>query len=132
VSKQPLFSNAALRSVGAGFLFAGRRWTVVIQPHKRTNGASIMIWANKDWAVTDNGLESRVPAVEYLILKERLCELFSGTANISMWPRHMVQKRWVDFDLFCSAYVKAVEIHTPKGRDEIDLAASLAMAEAGY
>ena len=91
-----------------------------------------MIWANRDWAVTDDGLESRVPTVEYLIPKERLCELFPGTANISMWPAHMVQKCWVNFDLFCSAYEKALEIHTPKDRNKIDLAASLARAQPRF
>ena|SRR3974390_1478037 len=89
-----------------------------------------VLWRNRDWAVTDYGLESLVPIFEYPIPKERLCELFPGASHISVWPRHMAEKSWVQFDLFCSAYVKALEIHAPKDRDKIDLAASLARPEA--
>jgi len=42
----------------------------------------------------------------------------------------MAQKSWVDVDAFCAAYLKALELHNPKGRDKIDLVASLAKAEA--
>jgi len=89
-----------------------------------------ILWRNEDWAVTPYGLESVVSMIDYPIPKERLCELLPGTSSISMWPQHMAQKSWVDVDAFCAAYLKALELHNPKGRDKIDLVASLAKAEA--
>src|SRR5689334_20905551 len=84
-----------------------------------------VLWSNTQWAVTKSGLESLDPNVEYPIPRERLGDILYGTTNVGMWPVQIVQKNWTDFDQFWPAYMKALELHAPNGRERIDFAATL-------
>lgn len=84
-----------------------------------------VLWSNTQWAVTKSGLESLAPESEYVIPRDRLGEVLYGTGNVGMWPVQIIQKSWADFDQFWSAYVKALELHAPKGRETVDFSATL-------
>jgi hypothetical protein len=88
-----------------------------------------VLWSNNQWAVTKSGLESLVTEVEYVIPRDRLADVLYGTENVGMWPVQMVQKTWVDFDQFWPAYVKALELHAPTGREKIEFPATLQKVE---
>jgi hypothetical protein len=62
------------------------------------------LFANRQWRVTDYGIESvHPPAPDYFVEKSRLSELD--------WPEHMAEKTWVDIEAFIEAYEKALELH---------------------
>jgi hypothetical protein len=66
---------------------------------------------NAQWMVTAGGIESTDRS--YFIEKSRLGELREQT-DMPSWPLHMVEKEWVDLDLFIEAFIYALQVH--KGR----------------
>lgn len=86
------------------------------------------IWRNAQWAVTEDGLCSVASGDEYFISKSHLDERLPNGGNIGLWPVQIAQKTWADLDLFWEAYLKALDLHSPKTRLEIDLDATLSKA----
>ncbi len=65
------------------------------------------IWQDRQWAVTEYGIEARDGT--YTIAAERLSETceFRGQ-RLPFWPLHMAEKSWVDVHDFCTAFLAAL------------------------
>jgi len=87
---------------------------------------------NKQWAVSNSGLETIKPAVRYEIKASRLTETTErADETFYAWPLRMAEKQWINMDAFAEAFSQALELH--KGRytpeyNRVMLRASLAEA----
>ena len=81
---------------------------------------------NKQWAVIDDGMISLEP-YEYHIPKLDLASVLNGSRE-ARWAFQLAEKNWIDIEAFLEAFAKALEIHQPNGRENIDWAATCAMA----
>jgi hypothetical protein len=75
------------------------------------------LFQNKQWAVTDFGIE-RVPdeesPFEYLLPREQLLKQDRDRLRFYDWPIHMAEKTGVDIEWFLEAFTKALEFHKSK------------------
>lgn len=100
-------------------------------PHSNMEG-QMAVYANKQWAVTDFGMEAVEPLPTYEIDAERLGET-TDRAGVPLydWPVHMAEKTWVDIALFIEAFEVALRKHAGAYGEELDreiLEASYAFA----
>lgn len=96
--------------------------------HEEDGQTSKLLYKNRQWAVTDYGVESLKSAPYYHFAKSRLLESTDfGSGEMYDWPIHMAEKTWVDFDAFVEVFLKAIEIHAAKV-DEVMLQKSIERA----
>jgi hypothetical protein len=69
------------------------------------------IFQNRDWRVTETGIESRRRVPTYVVPAEQLLLDLHGHYY---WPEHMAEKSWVSTDSFIEAYVAALESLRPE------------------
>lgn len=108
----------------------GRTARVRLQPLDNVESVSAnfdqIIWQNKDWRVTKQGLSSVDPS--YHIGVDQLADtraLADGTV-VSMWPMHMAEKSWVNLKTFVEAFEIALTVHCPASIPMLHLDVSLA------
>ena len=78
---------------------------------------------NRQWAVTDWGLEAALGATEYLIPADRLLSKDGiGGGTYYDGPLHMGVKTWIGIDAFNEAFKQALQYHRGKYRGEVDQA----------
>lgn len=71
-----------------------------------------ILYENQQWSVTSYGVEANRPWPEYFFSADRLTE--RDWDDMYGWPRHMAEKTWVDVDMFCDAFSRALDIHIGK------------------
>ena len=77
---------------------------------------------NRQWKVTNYGIENVRGAPEYFFSADRLLEMEDrGPGMLYDWPLHMAEKVWVDIDAFCEAFVHALKIHRRRYKGKVDL-----------
>jgi len=64
-----------------------------------------ILWRNRQWAVTDYGLENTLGPVHYHI---PWSDVLARQGAAFSWPQHMAEKTWVDADMFRQAHDKAL------------------------
>lgn len=80
------------------------------------------IFSNKQWDVTDYGIEARKPEPTYEIDKTRLTETADrGYGELYDWPIHMAEKSWVNLEAFIEAFTQALMIHAGAYEPKADL-----------
>jgi hypothetical protein len=80
-----------------------------------------VLFQNRQWAVTDYGVESVKPAPSYNFTAERLVETADyGAGDLYSWLVHMAEKTWVDIEAFIEAFTKALELHANKYSPRVD------------
>lgn len=84
------------------------------------------IFQNRQWRVTENGIESRRRVPTYVVPAEQLLLDLHGHYY---WPEHMAEKSWVAMDAFLEAFVAALQALHP-GFDKHSLETAIAMAAA--
>jgi len=84
------------------------------------------IFQNRQWRVTENGIESRRRVPTYVVPAEQLLLDLHGHYY---WPEHMAEKSWVSADEFIEAYVAALKALHP-GFDKNSLKTAIALAAA--
>ena len=92
------------------------------------------LFQNRQWKVTNYGVETRKPEAPYQFEAKQLLETTDrGNGLLYDWPVHLAEKSWVDIEAFIEVFAKALEIHKGKYAGTVDpemLEASL--AEARY
>jgi hypothetical protein len=84
------------------------------------------IFQNRDWRVTETGIESRRRVPTYVVPAEQLLLDLHGHYY---WPEHMAEKSWVSPDAFIEAYVAALESLRPQfDKDSLNKAIAQAAA----
>jgi hypothetical protein len=68
------------------------------------------IFQNRQWRVTENGIESRRRVPTYVVPAEQLLLDLHGHYY---WPEHMAEKSWVAMDAFLEAFVAALNALHP-------------------
>jgi hypothetical protein len=81
--------------------------------HQEEDGkTSKLLYKNRQWAVTDYGVESLKSQPYYHFDKTRLLESTDyGSGELYDWPVHMAEKTWVDLEAFIEVWRKALEMH---------------------
>jgi hypothetical protein len=70
-------------------------------------------WRGRQWRVVPAGLET--VDGKYFIAADRLLKSVPPRhKNDWPWPRHMLEKNWVDIEDFCDAWIRALELHGMK------------------
>lgn len=85
--------------------------------HEDDGKTSKLLYKNRQWAVTDYGVESLRSAPYYPFDKTRLLESTDfGSGEMYDWPIHMAEKTWVDIEAFIEVFLKAIDLHGYKGK----------------
>lgn len=89
-------------------------------------------WQGRQWAVTEHGVEKRDGT--YHFEAARLNETRPGNPHILDWPAHMVEKEWLDFDDFLTAFLIALTLHATRLPPEVSIRDSIdfAIRERAY
>jgi hypothetical protein len=82
------------------------------------------LFQNRQWGVTEWGLQSIQPGApyEYNIEAERLLETGNDGTPLYDWPFHMGEKTWIDMSAFEEAFREALRIHSGKYEGTVDSA----------
>jgi hypothetical protein len=81
----------------------------------------MVLFQNRQWSVTDYGLECVQRSWEYWIAARRLLTTTgSGHGTLYDWPVHLALKKWVDIEAFIEAFEKALELHERKYEGPVD------------
>jgi hypothetical protein len=68
-----------------------------------------VLFRNRQWAVTEYGIENVAGPYHYYISKDQLP--WTMGAEDRNWCHHMSEKTWVDDAAFDEVFEKAIEIH---------------------
>jgi hypothetical protein len=68
-----------------------------------------VLFRNKQWAVTEYGIENIAGPYHYYIGKGQLHQIMGVRGD---WRDHMAEKNWVDAEAFNECFVKALDIHS--------------------
>jgi len=67
---------------------------------------------NRQWQVTNDGLETVAELVNSYIPHSKLLNLRTGgSESLYEWPLHMAEKTWLDYGAFEEAYRIALQQH---------------------
>lgn len=77
------------------------------------------LFENQQWAVTNEGINSRKPGAPYLYEIEA-SGLLNTTDNFYAWPLQIAEKNWADVGAFEQAFRKAVELLAGKYKGQVD------------
>ena len=81
------------------------------------------LFHNKQWEVTEYGLESCEPKVpyKYAIEAARLGKKTTrGNQTLYEWPVQLTEKSWVDIEAFIEAFKEALKLHAGKYGAPVD------------
>lgn len=110
----------------------GRTARVRLQPMNDVESSSAnfdqIIWQNKDWRVTKQGLSSVDPSYHIGVDQLSDTRMLPGGTIASMWPMHMAEKSWVNLETFIEAFKMALTTHRPASVGQLNLEASIAAA----
>lgn len=71
---------------------------------------TMVLFQNRQWQVTQAGLEPVDPIFGVLIPKSQLLSVRCGqSGSLYEWPIHVAEKSWIDIGAFEEAYLFALE-----------------------
>lgn len=82
----------------------------------------MILYQNRQWAVTDWGMTSIKPGApyEYEIAAGRLLEIGNHGEMIYNWFPQLAEKTWIDYDAFVEAFKQALDLHKGKYKGVVD------------
>jgi hypothetical protein len=92
-------------------IFVREKFSMSDDLHEDDGQTSKLLYKNRQWAVTDYGVESLKSAPYYHFDKGRILETGNRGGEMYDWPLQMAEKTWVDIEAFIEIFQKAIDLH---------------------